>query len=59
MQDINFGFTKPFILEIDANVIGLGVVLSYNGRPLTYFGKVLCPRYIGLSIHGKTIWLFS
>jgi len=37
-------FTKPFILEIDASNIGIGVVLNQAHHPLPFFSKKLSPR---------------
>ena len=30
-------FTQPFVVEIDASNLGIGVVLVQNGRPVAYY----------------------
>lgn len=38
-------FTKPFVVETDAFVIGIGAVLMQRGRPIVYFSKALSPKH--------------
>lgn len=37
-------FSKPFIIEIDALGVGLGVVLLQEGRQITFISQALSPR---------------
>ena len=42
-------FIKPFILECDTLGIGLGVVLTQEGRPFTFSSRKLCEKNLGKS----------
>lgn len=46
-------FTKPFVVETDAFVIGIGAVLMQRGRPIVYFSKALSPKHKWLSTYDK------
>ena len=46
-------FTKPFILESDASELGLGSVLTQEGRPITFTSKQLCDCNLGKSAYEK------
>ena len=36
-------FSRPFIIEVDAFGVRIGVILMQDGRPLTYISKTLSP----------------
>ena len=46
-------FKAIFTVESDACSIGIGVVLSQNGRPISYFKKALAPKHQILSVYEK------
>ncbi|PHT70307.1 hypothetical protein T459_25411 [Capsicum annuum] len=46
-------YTKEFIVETDASLTGIGVVLMQWTRPLAYFSKVLALKHRGKSIYEK------
>ncbi|KAJ4807434.1 polyprotein [Rhynchospora pubera] len=46
-------FSKPFIIETDANDIGIGAVLMQGRRPIAYLSKSLCEKNKGLSTYEK------
>ena len=46
-------YTKEFIVETDASLTRIGVVLTQGNRPIAYFSKVLAPRHKGKSIYEK------
>lgn len=46
-------FTKPFSIETEACVSGIGVVLAQEGHPLAFISKSLGPRTSGLSTYKK------
>ena len=37
-------YTKEFIVETDASLTRIGVVLTQGNRPIAYFSKVLAPK---------------
>jgi len=37
-------FSQPFVLEIDAYSLGIGVVLTQNNHPIAFFSKKLTSR---------------
>jgi hypothetical protein len=46
-------FTKTFVLECDASMKGIGVVLMEEGQPLAFTSKKLSERNLGKSIYEK------
>ncbi|OMO49727.1 reverse transcriptase [Corchorus capsularis] len=46
-------FNATFTLESDACSVGIGAILSQNGKPIAYFSKALAPRHQVLSIYEK------
>jgi hypothetical protein len=47
------GFTKTFVIEIDAGDYGIRAVLMQEGHPLAYLSKALGPKSRGLSTYEK------
>lgn len=48
-------FSIPFIVEIDACSIGIGVVLMQKGQPIAYLSKGLSPQHQTLSVYDKVL----
>lgn len=46
-------FDQPFTIEMDACDIGIGAVMSQNGRPIAYLSKAIGGKYLGLSTYEK------
>ena len=44
-------FSKPFTLETYDSNVGIGAILSQEGRPLAFLSQALAPRHQGLSIY--------
>lgn len=48
-------FTKEFVLETDACVVGLGAVLMQEEHPIAYISKVLSKQHLGMSVYNKEL----
>ena len=48
-------FSKKFIVETDASVGGIGVVLMQGGHPLAYISKALSIKHQALSVYEKEL----
>ena len=48
-------FSLPFNIITDASSVGLGAVLSQNGRPIAYFSHKLSPRAQAKSIYEREL----
>jgi hypothetical protein len=46
-------FSSPFVLECDASRSSLGVVLTQEGRPISFTRKKLCDQNLGKSTYEK------
>lgn len=46
-------FNRTFIVETDASGLGVGAVLTQEGRPIAYFSKALSKKHQTLSIYEK------
>lgn len=48
-------FSQPFIVEIDASGIDIGVVLTQSQRPIAYFSQALGPRARLASVYEREL----
>jgi len=48
-------FNAPFCIECDASRKGIGVVLSHNKRPISFFSKALAETSLTKSIYEKEL----
>jgi hypothetical protein len=44
-------FNKPFIVETDASMIGVGAVLMQERHPITFISKSLGPKQQNMSVY--------
>nr|GEW79153.1 retrovirus-related Pol polyprotein from transposon 297 family [Tanacetum cinerariifolium] len=49
-------FEDTFVIKADASVVGIGVVLLQNGRPLGYFSRKLGPRMTVAATYQKELF---
>lgn len=48
-------FSQPFVIEVDANGIGIGAVLMQSKKPLAYLSQTLIPKHLGMSTYEKEL----
>lgn len=48
-------FTNPFVVEIDACLAGIGVVLTLEGHPIAFVSKALAKKNLSLSVYDKEL----
>ncbi|GKC55762.1 ty3-gypsy retrotransposon protein [Tanacetum coccineum] len=52
-------FTVTFDVTTDASGIGIGVVLSQNDKPISFFSKKLCPRMRSASTYIRELYAIT
>ncbi|WVZ22325.1 hypothetical protein V8G54_000869, partial [Vigna mungo] len=52
-------FDHTFIVQIDAFVSDMGVVLSQNGHPIAYFSKQFCPKLQKSSTYIRELYVIT
>lgn len=48
-------YSKPFIVENDASVKGIGVVLMQQGQLIAYISRSLAPRHQVMSVYDREL----
>lgn len=48
-------FSQPFVIEADASGFGVGVVLMQNGKPISYFSRMLSSKARQCSIYEQEL----
>ncbi|KAF3614446.1 putative purple acid phosphatase 18-like isoform X1 [Capsicum annuum] len=48
-------FSQPFVIETDASGFGVSAVLMQNGKPITYFGRMLSSRARQCSVYEREL----
>ncbi len=51
-------YTKAFTIEVDACGVGLGAILSQEGRLIAYISKAINQQNMGLSTYEKEFWRY-
>ena len=49
-------FAQPFVIEYDANGLGIGAVLMQEGKPIAYLSKALKERALLMSTYEKELF---
>jgi len=49
-------FIQPFVVEMDASIVAIGVVFSQQDHSLTFFNKKMCPCLQASSIYIKEMY---
>jgi len=49
----------PFVVETNASVVVVGVVLSQKGHPLSFFNKKICPRLQASSVYVREMYAIT
>lgn len=44
-------FALPFVIEIDALGVGMGIVLSKQGHPIAFFNNFFCTKILQASTY--------
>ena len=48
-------FFKPFMVETNTSGVGLGAILTQEGKPLTYVSHKLSPQAQGKSVYEREL----
>jgi hypothetical protein len=45
--------SNPFVLEVDASGNDIGAVIMQEGKPISFFSKILGPKVVATSAYEK------